>query len=481
MKPVSLADISYSQALQMLGMRKEALDAGQVQRLPSRVLSNSYFIRDAGQEVEKRAKFDFMKTLRDAWATPTGKATAIGTGLGALGGLGKSFMDDEDDNYFGNAVTGALGGGALGLGAGLAFDSGTRNKLVNKATNYINSFGKDGPEAGGQATPSRRPSVDQAAKTQADAIPKGEMAQAQQALADTRGMDALKANANLIGNTTAAGTAGLTAARKIPGSYSMDPMERMLTNPADMDWNALAEMRRNSPTLANKIEQQMAQIPGASTEVSFRRPGSPAQNFSDAFDELNRKYDAGVNPKQLSLEAELPGLETVRGKSNPGNVSEYIEGARRGAGEVLPKGTSPQAAAAYEALLDGKATPDELRQIGKELGINPAFLSGKVQNPAALDALNRSTVAGEGLETAMKPRIGRAIAEGVEQKSLKPLVQSLKRVPKGKLAAILAAAAGGYGALRGGFGGTLNEISREGQTRKALREELRRRLSSGGN
>ena len=136
MKPVSLASMTYEEGLHLLQMRKEALDSGEAKRLPAEVLGNSFFLRDAGNEMlqEKQAAPAWLQNLGKTWnKQPLAmKSTLIGGGLGALGGLGKTVMDDEDDSYFNNMMTGGLAGTALGGGLGLAMDSKTRGNIANR-------------------------------------------------------------------------------------------------------------------------------------------------------------------------------------------------------------------------------------------------------------------------------------------------------------------------------------------------------------
>lgn len=136
MKPVSLASMTYEEGLQLLQMRKEALDSGEAKRLPAEVLGDSFFLRDAGNEMlqEKQAAPDWLQNLGKTWnKQPLAmKSTLIGGGLGALGGLGKTVMDDEDDSYFNNMLTGGLAGTALGGGLGLAMDSKTRGNIADR-------------------------------------------------------------------------------------------------------------------------------------------------------------------------------------------------------------------------------------------------------------------------------------------------------------------------------------------------------------
>ena len=136
MKPVSLANITYEQGLHLLQMRKEALDRGESKRMSSQSLSDSFFLRDVGNDVlqEKRATPAWLDNLSKSWnKQPLAMQTAlVGGGLGALGGIGKTVADEEDDGYFRNAITGGLAGGFAGGGLGLAIDGKSRKALADR-------------------------------------------------------------------------------------------------------------------------------------------------------------------------------------------------------------------------------------------------------------------------------------------------------------------------------------------------------------
>lgn len=134
MKQASLADITYEHALGLVQLRKEAIDTGDVTPLSPGTLATSFPMRDAGNRLlrsssEKRAA-GFMDTLRGAWKDPAVKATVIGGGLGAVGGLGKTMFDEDDDNYGQNMLMGGVGGAALGGGLGLMANPASRDKIV---------------------------------------------------------------------------------------------------------------------------------------------------------------------------------------------------------------------------------------------------------------------------------------------------------------------------------------------------------------
>lgn len=140
MKPVSLADISYEQGLQLLALRKQAMAAGHIQRMPSEALANSFPLRNIGQAtVEKLAEGGILDRLNsgikdvseryhrlDPSVRNTLNMAAAGTGVGAVAGLG-SAMRRGDKSYGRSALRGGIAGAGLGGGLGLALN---REKLV---------------------------------------------------------------------------------------------------------------------------------------------------------------------------------------------------------------------------------------------------------------------------------------------------------------------------------------------------------------
>lgn len=147
MKPVSLADISYEQGLQLLFLRKQAVDAGQLPPLPTAAFTtgfvispnsfsksaNPFNLSDLGSRVGKGLR-DFAQQGKKQWSTldPASKnvllAGLLGSGAGAVTGLGQAYTSGEG-NYLSNALRGGLAGGALGGGLGLAFNPAAAEKL----------------------------------------------------------------------------------------------------------------------------------------------------------------------------------------------------------------------------------------------------------------------------------------------------------------------------------------------------------------
>jgi hypothetical protein len=144
MKPVSLADISYTQGLKLLYLRKQALDAGQVQRLPASTLANTLPMTSVAQEFAKAAESSWMDSIKNvlnkgiagaqqAWQDPETRETLMyglgGSGLGALGAGGLAAARGDKD-WHRRAMQGALAGGVLGGGLGLIKNPAVATKHV---------------------------------------------------------------------------------------------------------------------------------------------------------------------------------------------------------------------------------------------------------------------------------------------------------------------------------------------------------------
>ena len=143
MKPVSLADISYEQGLELLSLRKQALDSGEAKRLPSDVLRKSHMLQRIGEKAAAEGGFldNLTGSLNNITSSAKGylknmdpalKRTlltgATGAGLGAVGG---AFADNK--NRLRNMLMGGIAGGALGGGIGLASNPGVLDKAIDSA------------------------------------------------------------------------------------------------------------------------------------------------------------------------------------------------------------------------------------------------------------------------------------------------------------------------------------------------------------
>ena len=151
MKPVSLADISYEQGLELLSLRKQALDSGEAKRLPSEVLRKSQMLQSIGEKAA--AEGGFLDNITSSFKNmdPGVKRTllsgATGAGLGAIGG---AFADNK--NRLRNALMGGIAGGALGGGIGLATNRGVLDKAIDAAVPSAKDRARDAL-SGGKASP----------------------------------------------------------------------------------------------------------------------------------------------------------------------------------------------------------------------------------------------------------------------------------------------------------------------------------------
>jgi len=112
MKPVSLADITYEQGLQLLVLRKMAMDEGRIRRMTPEALSNTFTLFDVGCGFSEKAAFSLDPDTQRALLTGL-----AGTGLGAAAGIGNEFITGRR-RYAKGALLGGVTGGALGAGLG---------------------------------------------------------------------------------------------------------------------------------------------------------------------------------------------------------------------------------------------------------------------------------------------------------------------------------------------------------------------------
>ena len=112
MKPVSLADITYEQGLQLLVLRKMAMDEGRIRRMTPEALANTFTLFDVGCDFSEKAAFSLDPDTQRALLTGL-----AGTCLGAAAGIGNEFITGRR-RYAKGALLGGVTGGALGAGLG---------------------------------------------------------------------------------------------------------------------------------------------------------------------------------------------------------------------------------------------------------------------------------------------------------------------------------------------------------------------------
>jgi hypothetical protein len=125
MKQASLADIDYTDALRLVGLRKEALDSGSVEKISSESLADSFFLRDIG--------VSYLEKLSEG-LDPALNLSLLGGGLGAAYGAGKSLLSDDEDerkSLASNTLLGGVSGAALGGGIGLLTNPKSQKKVID--------------------------------------------------------------------------------------------------------------------------------------------------------------------------------------------------------------------------------------------------------------------------------------------------------------------------------------------------------------
>lgn len=114
-----LADISYTDGLKLLYLRKQALDAGKLPRIPKDILDQTNILSAIHTNYEKKA-FDLVSRFNELpiEAQRGLMGTGIGGGVGALAGLLSNRKKDTKSNLR-KALGGGLSGAALGGGIGV--------------------------------------------------------------------------------------------------------------------------------------------------------------------------------------------------------------------------------------------------------------------------------------------------------------------------------------------------------------------------
>ena len=357
MKPVSLADITYDHAIGLIQLRKEAIDAGHIQRMTPAVLADSYPMRDAGNEllksgsVEKRAEGPgFMQNLRDGWDglkggvgdgwdglkggvkstwnDPAGKAAIIGGGLGMAAGAGKTLMDDEDDSYIRNMLMGGTGGAALGGGLGLMANQSSRDK-VQKA---IEEQTEGWPPSTPTDTPEQKveAEVDQLVEYP-DPTREGELGDEANSLTP-EGIKVLGEAASIYGG-------GKLTSRMLPSS-SLDPAKWLKNVPeADMSWERVGELEGINPTPPSKIKKPNRSMGfGSPSPASVSSPASPTAEALAAAKkdpELVRKFVEGMSDDELRKVLQQNGIAP--------NALGNLEAAASRLSKLAPGAASEQA------------------------------------------------------------------------------------------------------------------------------------------
>jgi hypothetical protein len=137
MTPISLGNITYSQGLQLLAARKQALDSGHIQRMSKEAMAVSFPLRDIGADyIEKLAESGLLDSLKSGFGGMDDSTRNVllsglaGAGLGAGAGGASALLNGEEGAGW-KALQGGLAGGAVGGGLGLAFNPDALGKALH--------------------------------------------------------------------------------------------------------------------------------------------------------------------------------------------------------------------------------------------------------------------------------------------------------------------------------------------------------------
>lgn len=258
MTPISLSSITYSQGLQLLAARKQALDSGHIERMSKEAMANSFPLRDIGADyIEKIAESGLLDSLKSGFGGMDSSTRNVllsglaGAGLGAGTGAASALFNGEEGAGW-KALKGGLAGGAIGGGLGLAFNP----ELLNKAFKLEKS-----PGPASSLPPNASNAQHRAAQIKSR-TPAEQLAEINklQGVADSSMPEVVNYTAHGL-NTAAAGGAGAYVANKAV----FDP-----------------------DTLANRIHADMKSSRSAIPDI----PASPRKNMVDPNTGLSYHIDA---------------------------------------------------------------------------------------------------------------------------------------------------------------------------------------------
>lgn len=259
MTPISLSSITYSQGLQLLAARKQALDSGHIPRMSKEAMATSFPLRDIGADyIEKIAESGLLDSLKSGFGGMDASTRNVllsglaGAGLGAGTGAASALLNGEEGAGW-KALKGGLAGGAVGGGLGLAFNP----DVLSKAFKLEKS-----PEPASSSLPANASNAQHRAAQIKSRTPAEQLAEINklQSVADSSMPEVVNYTAHGL-NTAAAGGAGAYVANKAV----FDP-----------------------DTLANRIRADMKSSKSAIPDI----PPSPRKNMVDPNTGLSYHVDA---------------------------------------------------------------------------------------------------------------------------------------------------------------------------------------------
>lgn len=347
MKPISLSSITYSQGLQLLAARKQALDSGHITRMSKEAMATSFPLRDIGADyIEKIAESGLLDSLKSGFGGVSDKIKSslgsmdgptrnvllsglAGAGVGAGTGAASALLNGEEGAGW-KALQGGLAGGAVGGGLGLAFNP----EVLSKAFHLEKRPGIT------SSLPANASNAQRSAAQIKSRTPAEQLAEINklQGVADSSMPEITNYTAHGL-NTAAAGGAGAYIANK--ATYDPDVVAKSLraeiSNALPRDANGRINTGGKAPKGAinlNKLNSALrngAIPPGGDlnhfysnlTEEQLKNllPKSSIPGMTPS--RLQATLATGLNEdlaKSILERSKLSGMRTMAGKIRPGKL-----------------------------------------------------------------------------------------------------------------------------------------------------------------
>ena len=328
MKPISLSSITYSQGLQLLAARKQALDSGHITRMSKEAMATSFPLRDIGADyIEKIAESGLLDSLKSGFGSMDSSTRNVllsglaGAGVGAGTGAASALLNGEEGAGW-KALQGGLAGGAVGGGLGLAFNP----EVLSKAFHLEKRPGIT------SSLPANASNAQRSAAQIKSRTPAEQLAEINklQGVADSSMPEVTNYAAHGL-NTAAAGGAGAYIANK--ATYDPDVVAKSLR----------AEIANAVPIngKAPKSAINLNKLNSALRNGAVPPGGDLGHFYSNLTEEqlknlLPKSYISGMTPSRLKAtlatgldetlaksileRSQISGMRTMAGKIRPGKL-----------------------------------------------------------------------------------------------------------------------------------------------------------------
>jgi len=337
MTPISLSSITYSQGLQLLAARKQALDSGHIPRMSKEAMATSFPLRDIGADyVEKIAVSGLLDSLKSGFGGMDSSTRNVllsglaGAGVGAGTGAASALLNGEEGAGW-KALQGGLAGGAVGGGLGLAFNP----EVLSKAFKLEKSPVITSSSLPANASNAQRSAAQIKSRTPAEQL---DEINKLQGVADSSMPEVTNYAAHGL-NTAAAGGAGAYIANK--ATYDPDVVAKSLraeiANAVPRDTAGRINPGGKAPKGAINLNKLNSALRNGAVP-----PGGDLGHFYSNLTEeqlknlLPKSYISGMTPSRLKAtlatgldealaksileRSQLSGMRTMAGKIRPGKL-----------------------------------------------------------------------------------------------------------------------------------------------------------------